>query len=77
MATCELSTHFWFLLQHYVEGMVMPDAGSIGMNYKFVLEGGEESVTLCAVEELALDHYKKNGYLEGTLTGKILNHHDT
>ena len=55
----------------------MPDAGSIGMNYKFVLEGGEEGVTLCAVEELALNHFKENGYPEGMLTGKILNHQDT
>ena len=45
----------------------MPDAGSIGMNYKFVLEGGDEGVTLCAVEELALDHYRQNGYPEGRL----------
>ena len=37
------------------------------MNYKFVLEGGDEGVTLCAVEELALDHYRQNGYPEGML----------
>ena len=37
------------------------------MNYKFVLEGGDEGVTLCAVEELALDHYRQNGYPEGRL----------
>ena len=43
----------------------MPDAGSMGMKYQFVLEGGDEGVTLCAVEELALEHYKENGYPEG------------
>ena len=45
--------------------MVMPDATSMGMKYQFVLSGGEEGVTLCAVEELALEHYKENGYPEG------------
>ena len=45
----------------------MPDAGSMGMKYQFVLEGGDEGVTLCAVEELALEHYKENGYPEGKL----------
>ena len=34
----------------FVDGMVMPDATSMGMKYQFVLSGGEEGVTLCTVE---------------------------
>ena len=55
--------------------MVMPDATSMGMKYQFVLSGGEEGVTLCAVEELALEHYKENGYPEGIESLDLIRFH--
>ncbi|KAL4232527.1 Fanconi-associated nuclease 1 [Mactra antiquata] len=48
-----------------IEGMVMSDATSMGMKYQFIMQGNTDSVTLCAVEELVLEHYKQNGYPEG------------
>ena len=36
-------------MQLYVDGMVMPDATSMGMKYQFALSDGEEGVTLCTV----------------------------
>ncbi|KAK3608371.1 hypothetical protein CHS0354_030833 [Potamilus streckersoni] len=54
----------------YIDGPVMPDATAMGMKYKFIMRSHEEEefnegITLCAVEELALEHYKQNGYTEG------------
>ncbi|KAL3865763.1 hypothetical protein ACJMK2_043119 [Sinanodonta woodiana] len=54
----------------YIDGPVMPDATAMGMKYKFIMrrkeeEESNEGITLCAVEELALEHYKQNGYTEG------------
>ncbi|XP_053396885.1 fanconi-associated nuclease 1-like [Mercenaria mercenaria] len=49
----------------HIEGIVMSDATTVDMKYKFVMQGDSDSVTLCAVEELVLEHYKQNGYPEG------------
>ncbi|XP_052244401.1 fanconi-associated nuclease 1-like isoform X3 [Dreissena polymorpha] len=48
-----------------IEGMVISDAGQMGVKYQFVMAGDADSTTLCAVEELVLEHYKNNGYPEG------------
>jgi len=57
----------WCLLQVQIEGTVISDAASMGMKYQFVMHGDTDSVTLCAVEEFVLEHYKHNNYPEGKL----------
>ncbi|WAR06947.1 FAN1-like protein [Mya arenaria] len=48
-----------------IDGMVISDAGQMGMKYQFVMHGDADSTTLCAVEELVLEHYKQKGFPEG------------
>ena len=48
-----------------IDGVVMSDAGQMGMRYQFVLQGDAHSTTLGAVEELVLEHYRHHGYPDG------------
>ncbi len=57
-----------------MEGRVLPHSIP-GLKYSFMTEnsyvdGNSEDVTVCAVEELVLDHYKNHGYPEGELWRK-------
>ncbi|XP_052244398.1 fanconi-associated nuclease 1-like isoform X2 [Dreissena polymorpha] len=61
----QMGVKYQFVLQVEIEGMVISDAGQMGVKYQFVMAGDADSTTLCAVEELVLEHYKNNGYPEG------------
>jgi hypothetical protein len=65
---CKFSFETLFLLQVTIQGCLLPKS-ILGAQSHFVspdsVDGSSQDVTLCRVEQVAITHYKREGYDQG------------